>query len=318
MKVSVIVPVYNLENYLKKSLDSLASQTLKELEVIIVDDGSKDSSPKILDSYEKKYKNFKVVHKKNGGVSAARNDGLDLATGEYVAFLDGDDWLELDCFEKTYKKAKEGNYDIVAYDTLAIYPDKNMYISSNIDDEQDNKKLMIDAYAVVCNKLFKRTLLKGIKFKEKIALAEDVLFLYQVYPRANKIGVVKEPFLNYLQRQGSATYVYDKKIYDLIKVMDIICDDYKNKKIINEYKEEIEYTYVRYLYATFIKRLAKTKNKEEFKKGVEFVLEKVKSTFPNYRKNKYIRALNGKSLYLRFFNRFISKLIFMLEKNKMN
>jgi len=242
----------------------------------------------------------------------------DNKTGEYVAFLDGDDWLELDCFEKTYKKAKEGNYDIVAYDTLAIYPDKNMYISSNIDDEQDNKKLMIDAYAVVCNKLFKRTLLKGIKFKEKIALAEDVLFLYQVYPRANKIGVVKEPFLNYLQRQGSATYVYDKKIYDLIKVMDIICDDYKNKKIINEYKEEIEYTYVRYLYATFIKRLAKTKNKEEFKKGVEFVLEKVKSTFPNYRKNKYIRALNGKSLYLRFFNRFISKLIFMLEKNKMN
>lgn len=318
MKVSVIVPVYNLEEYLKKSLDSLANQTLKDLEVILVDDGSKDSSPKILNEYAKKYKNFKVIHKKNGGVSAARNDGLDVATGEYIAFLDGDDWLETDCFEKAYKKAKEGKCDIVAYDTLAIYPDKNMHISSNIEDEQDNRKLMIDAYAVVCNKLFKRTILKGIKFREKIALAEDVLFLYQTYPRIKRIGTVKEPFLNYLQRQGSATYVYDEKIYDLIKVMDIICDEYKDKKIFEEYKEEIEYTYVRYLYATFIKRLAKTKNKDEFNKGVEYVIEKVNSTFPDYKKNKYIKALNGKSLYLRYFNKLISKLIFMLEKNKMN
>ena len=104
---------------------------------------------------------------------------------------------------------------------------------------------------------------------------------------------------NYLQREGSLTYVYDKKLYKLIEAMDDILDYYKKNKILDKYYDEIEYTYARYLYATFIKRIAKTRNKAEFNKAVNLVLEKVNKEFPNYKNNKYLKGLNPKSIYIK-------------------
>jgi hypothetical protein len=139
-----------------------------------------------------------------------------------------------------------------------------------------------------------------------------------VYSRVKKVGAINEALHYYLQREGSLTYTYDKKLYQLVDSLDSVVEYYKKERKLKKYHDEIEYSYVRYLYATFVKRLAKTKDKEEFKKGVDYVIKKVKSTFPEYKKNKYIKQINPKSLYLRFFNKLISKLIFNLEKNKMN
>ena len=109
IKVSVIVPVYNVEDYLARCLDSLVNQTLKEIEIIVVNDGSPDNSQKIIDKYAKKYLNIKAYKKENGGLSDARNYGIKKANGEYIAFIDSDDFVTTDMYEKMYQKAKTGN-----------------------------------------------------------------------------------------------------------------------------------------------------------------------------------------------------------------
>ncbi len=317
--VSVIVPVYNVQDYIEKCLDSLVNQTLKQLEVIVVDDGSTDRTSLIVDDYQKKYNAMiKVIHKKNEGVSIARNVGLESATGEYIGFLDSDDWVNFDMYEKLYQKAIKDNCDIVACDTLAIYPDKKILIESHINETSTIKDLMLKAYAVIWNKIYKREIIKGIDFKAGMTFCEDVRFLYMLYPRIKKIGSVHESLHNYLQRSGSLTYTYDKKLYQLIDSLDDIVSYYKKNSLYEKYYDELEYAYIRYLFATFIKRLAKTKNKVEFDKGVNFVLNKVNTNFPNYRKNKYLKKLDGKSLYLKYFNKFLAKLVFNFEKNKLN
>lgn len=317
--VSVIVPVYNVQDYIEKCLDSLINQTLEQLEVIVIDDGSTDKTGLIVDEYQNKYKSkIKVIHKKNEGVSIARNVGLEKATGEYIGFLDSDDWVNYDMYEKLYKLAIKDNCDIVACDTLAIYPDKKVLIESHINETSTTEDLMLNAYAVIWNKIYKREIIDGIKFKEKMNFCEDVQFLYMVYPKIKKIGVIHETLHNYLQRVGSLTYTYNEKLYQLIDSLDDIVNYYKKQGFYQKYYAELEYSYVRYLYATFIKRLAKTKNKVEFDRGVNFVLDKVNTNFPNYKKNKYIKKINGKSLYLKYFNKFLAKIIFNFEKNRLN
>ncbi len=116
MKVSVIVPIYNVEKYLRKSLDSLANQTINDYEVILVNDGSTDNSQSIIDEYVEKYSVFKGFKKENGGMSSARNFGLKYAKGEYIAFVDSDDFVELNFLEKLYDKAKKDKSDVVICD----------------------------------------------------------------------------------------------------------------------------------------------------------------------------------------------------------
>lgn len=318
IKLSIIIPCYNVENYVEKCINSLLQQTLNDIEIIVVNDGSKDNTLKILKKLVKENTNIKLIDKKNAGVSAARNDALKIAKGEYIGFLDSDDWVEKDMFEKMYNKAIKENLDIVASDTNAVYPDKNIIIKSNISQTSTPQELMLNAYAVIWNKIYKKELLDGITFKEGMTFCEDVLFLYMIYSRVNKVGAIDEALHYYLQREGSLTYTYDKKLYQLIDSLDNVVEFYKKEKKLKKYHDEIEYSYVRYLYATFIKRLAKTKNEEEFKKGISYVIKKVNETFPKYKKNKYINTLKPKNIYLKYFNKFIANIIFNLEKNKMN
>ena len=111
-KISIIVPVYNVEKYLRKCVDSILNQTFKDFELILVDDGSIDTSGKICDEYNLKDNRIKVIHKENGGLSSARNAGLDIAQGEYIGFVDSDDWIELDMYEELYKICKENDTDV--------------------------------------------------------------------------------------------------------------------------------------------------------------------------------------------------------------
>ena len=178
IKLSIIIPCYNVEKYVEKSINSLIAQTLDNVEIIVVNDGSKDNTLKILKKYEKENSNIKLIDKKNAGVSAARNDALKIAKGEYIGFLDSDDWVEKDMFEKMYNKAINENLDIVACDTNAVYPDKNIIIKSNVSRTSTPEELMINAYAVIWNKIYKKELLNGITFKEGMTFCEDVLFLY--------------------------------------------------------------------------------------------------------------------------------------------
>ncbi len=316
MKLSVIVPVYNVEKYLDKCLNSLANQTFKEMEVIIVNDGSLDNSEEIIDKYVKKYDNFTSYKKKNGGLSSARNYGIKYASGEYIAFLDSDDYVTYDMYEKMYEKAKSNNFDMVVCDVNYVSDDKEWVVTSNIkNDTNDIKKVMYNIYPAAWNKIFKKEILVNNKiyFKEGVWF-EDVEFIYRLLPYIKNIGVIHEPFNQYVQREGSITNTVNKKIYDYVYNMDSIIDFYKEREIYNEYKKELEYSYVRYVYATFIKSILRY-DYNDYLTGVDFAIKSVHENYPKYRKNKYFyKSIKG--LYLIMFNKFIAKILYKMRGKK--
>ena len=308
MKISVIVPVYNARDYIEKCLDSLINQSLKDIEIIVVDDGSTDDTYKIVSKYKDK---IRLIKQKNGGVASARNKGLSVAKGEYIAFVDSDDWVELDMFSKLYNKAIENNYDAVECNFK--YVDDNKEWNGVIDIDADvvtlkeKKKYFIKMFPVIWNKIYKREKIKNIKFKDGV-WAEDVEFLYRVIPNIDTIGKVNEELYYYYQREKSESRLFDKRVYNYIDNFNGIIDYYKKNNIYYLYKTELEYCYVRYIYATFIKRAASFKDKDDYKIAVETAIKNVKEKFPEYRKNKYFYQ-SAKGIYLVVFNKIIANLL---------
>lgn len=317
VKVSIIVPVYNVEKYIEKCLTSLVNQTLNDIEIIVVNDGSPDNSQKIIDKFEKKYpQKIKKFIKKNGGLSSARNYGLKQAKGEYISFVDSDDYLNLDAIEKMYNYAKTKNFDIVACDVEYVYNDYTKTISSNINKDllkkNEVKKVMINIYPAACNKIYKRELIKNIEFKEGIWY-EDVEFMYRILPLCESIGVIKEGLYKYLQRENAITSTFNDKIFDYISNFNGLIEYYKEKNLFSEYYKELEYSYVRYLYATMVKGLIKLNDYGKYKYGVDLAIKNVKNNFPKYRHNPYFyKSLKG--LYLILFNKFTAYILYKVKK----
>ena len=313
MKVSVIVPVYNVEEYLDKCLTSLVKQTLKEIEIIIVNDGSPDDSQSIINEYQKKFPNIKSFVKKNSGLSDTRNMGIKNATGEYIAFLDSDDAVRSDMYLKMYEKAKSGNFDIVTSDVKYVYNDHEEIVKTTpLKDTSNIRELFIDLYPAVCTKIFKRELFtnNNLYFKSGVWF-EDVEFMYRLLPYIKKVGVLHEPFYEYLQREKSITSTISPKIYDYIYNMNGVIDYYKEKGLYDKYQKELEYAYVRYAYATFIKSCLGYQ-KEEFLKAVDEAIKCVHEKFPKYRKNTYFyKSLKG--LYLVLFSKTLAKLLYRVR-----
>ena len=321
-KLSIIVPVYNVEKYLDKCLERILNSTYKDFELIVINDGTKDNSEQIITKYldNEEYKDkITYISKENSGLSDTRNLGMSKAKGEYIAFVDSDDYIETTMYETMMNKALEKNYDIVACDVKLVYEDsdKEKVISSAYEKDLFNKdeikQTMLTYYPVVWNKIYKKSLLEGIEFSKGVWY-EDMEFNLKVYPRINSIGVVKEPLYNYLQRGNSITYTYNDKLYDIITNMDTVIKYYKAQGIYEEYKEELAYLYLRYAYATFPKRLAKCKDKKKYKEGIDFAINKVHEHFPEYKKNKYFKTMGIKGKYIKNFNKFISKINYIVSK----
>jgi len=314
--VSIIVPVYNVEKYLEKCLKSLVNQELKNIEIIIVNDGSPDNSEEIINKFCKKYNKIVFSYKKkNGGLSSARNYGIEKANGEYIAFVDSDDYVDETMFKKMYNKAKENDFDIVTCDVNYIYddPKKNFICYSRVGKDLKNaeevKKQMLDIYPIACNKIYKKELFEELRFKEGIWF-EDVEFLYRLFPKIQSIGVLKDALYNYLQREGAITSSVDKRIYNYIDNWNGIIEYYKKNNIYEEFKGILEYCYIRYVYGTFIKTATKYK-KEDYNNAVDRAINSVSKQFPDYRKNRYFYK-NKKGIYLLMFNKFISKIVYIL------
>ena len=304
IKVSIIVPVYNVEKYLERCLNSLINQTLDNIEIIVVNDGTKDNSQLIIDKFVQMDSRVKSYIKLNGGLSDARNYGLKFAKGEYIGFVDSDDYVDFDMFRMLYEKAKEKEFDMVVCDLNYVFDDKIVFCSSKLNKDLYNKKQikekMVNIYPTAWNKIYKKKIIEKFEFTKGIWY-EDVDFLYRILPKINLIGVVKEPLYQYVQREGAITSVFNEKLFDYIKIWDNIVKTYKKNNIYNEYKNELEYCYVKYLYATMIKGLIKSHNEEMLLKGIEQSIKKVNMKFPDYKKNKYINKISFKNLYLLLF-----------------
>ena len=168
MKLSVIIPVYNSMLYLDKCIDSLVNQTINDCEFIFVSDGSTDKSVDIIKEYQKKDKRIKLLEKENGGQASARNLGLSNASGEYIAFLDSDDYVSFDMYKVMYDRANRDNLDIVVCNYYLAYPDKLEKMTNNITDENE-KVITREEYFLLspgpCNKLFKKEYLDKMQRK---------------------------------------------------------------------------------------------------------------------------------------------------------
>ena len=307
-KVSVIVPVYNVEKYVEKCLKSLVNQTMQEIEIIVVDDGSKDGSKSIVDNYIKKYPDkIKYLYKENGGLSSARNFAIPYANGEYIAFLDSDDYVEPTMYEEMYKLAKKDNADMVECDFIWEYPNKQKYDYGVV---YNGKKEAIEKARVVAwNKLIKREIIENEKIEFPFGLRyEDVEFFYKLVPSLNKIAFLKKYFIHYVQRENSIANTQNTKTKDIFKVLNNVIEFYKNKGYYDEYKEELEYTYLRLLLCSSLKRMCKIKDKQERKIALDDTWNNINTNFPNWRKNRILKKKTIKNMYIKSVNRFTFKI----------
>ena len=308
-KVSVIVPIYNVEKYLEKCINSLLSQTLEDIQIILVNDGSKDNSGTIAKKYAERNKDKVIyVEKENGGLSDARNYGLKYATGDFVAFLDSDDYIEKNAYEEMYNKAIEENADYVECDFIWEYPNK-----AKIDKQYkyQNKKEMLSFVRVVAwNKLIKRSLIieHNLEFPKGLRY-EDVEFTYKLIPYINKFAYVDKPFIHYVQREGSIANVQNERTAEIFTVLDEVIEFYKKNNIYEEYKEELEYNYARYLLCSSLKRMCKIKNKKTRKELLQKTWKKLNCNFPNWKKNRILSTVNiDKNKYMKTINKFTYKI----------
>lgn len=211
MKISVVVPVYNVERFLRDCINSIRNQTYQNLEIILVDDGSTDSSAGICDEYEKMDTRIKVIHKCNGGLSDARNTGIGLAKGEYISFVDSDDWIRKDAYQILSDRIRQFRADIVCFGMTELYERSRnvLYLpkSSGVADTEGALKMLMLGNGCgpsACNKLFKRRIFEKIRFPAG-KISEDIAVMYQVFDQAKQVGFVNECLYYYRHRRGSIT-----------------------------------------------------------------------------------------------------------------
>lgn len=212
-KISIIVPVYSVEKYLKECLDSLLNQTYKNLEIILVDDESPDNCPQICDVYAKQDDRIMVMHKKNGGAASARNVGLDCISGEYVAFVDSDDYVDKDYISRLLYLIKKENADISVCSFFNVYRNRNEKIDNTVGiyTAQDYLRLFLNDWkcGLIWNKLFKTKLMRNIRFAEG-HIIDDEFFTYKAVMLAKKI-VAENSNLYYYRKRSSGAMAKGRK-----------------------------------------------------------------------------------------------------------
>lgn len=292
-KVSVIVPVYNVEKYLRQCLDSLISQTLKDIEIIIVNDGTKDNSQGIIDEYVKRYSNVKAYIKENGGLGSARNYGIKKASGEYLAFIDSDDYVKEDMIEQLYNAAKKEDADYLICDYIVTYDDHKEVdkINKGIRTLNNNYKkdgILSPLYA--WNKFVKKDLIvnNDLNFSEGLWY-EDLPVTTILFALANKTFYLNKPLYYYRQRSGSImNSKYNEKMFDIFVAMNKVYEGFVSRELLNEYHDEIEYLFAEHLMVYGAYRFLRTDHyKELLNKSLKLINEK----FPNWKKNKYLKEI---------------------------
>ena len=244
-KISVIVPVYNVEKYLPRCIDSILSQTFKDFELLLIDDGSPDNSGKICDDYKRKDVRVRVFHKENGGVSSARNLGLDNAKGEWITFSDSDDSLEPNAFARYIEAAEYSRSQIIRAGYRTIYANGEIRecrikVPNLLSSKDDILQFMESSryFGFLWNSFYHNTIIKKVRFETHISWCEDHLFSLIAYSKSNSIYFIPDIVYNYV-KQESDSLSYPKDPYMIIDIANL---EYDAKKKLTDSKKISEDT----------------------------------------------------------------------------
>lgn len=287
IKISVIVPCYNIKEYLPRCIESILAQTYRNLEVILISDGSTDGTDEVIKEYANKDSRIVPIFKKNSGVSDTRNKGLDIATGDYIGFVDGDDYIEPEMYETLLKNAIENDADISHCGYQMVFPSRvDYYYNTRKKVIQDNKKgirdLIVGDYVEPspCIKLYRRQVLENLRMPSNIKINEDVLFNFYAFVNSRKSVYEDIPFYHYILRKGSAatSKINENKLFDPVKVRKEIFK-YSLENFDDEIKSAAFASYlgsVIFMFRTISKYKLKQYNKTAklYKKDIRSIKEK--------------------------------------------
>lgn len=302
--ISIIIPVYNVEKYLERCLLSLINQSYKNLEIILVNDGSKDSSGDICDKYSKLDNRIKVIHQENQGVSVARNNALDRANGDYIGFVDSDDFININMYKILHELINKHQCNL-AICSFKRFDNENEINMDNLTNGEPEKftdgKLNIDKlndkydYNILCNKLYKRNIFAKIRCPLNMSYAEDLFIMPDIYKTANEIIYTKDQLYYYYTNLSSASYsLNDEKLQSAITTMEKVyafsIENNVNQRIIFDW------------YFGAIVRAVLTSNNKKFRKIYsEFYLNNILTTITEFKCNMFL--ILPKKLYVLLLKR---------------
>ncbi len=315
-KISIIIPVYNVEKYLERCLQSLVNQTYRNLEIIIVNDGTKDNSQQIIDQFAKSDSRILSLIKENGGLSDARNYGIDYVTGEYLFFVDSDDYLELNAIELLYKKAIETKAELVVGYHNRIFENKPSWLEKNFKYQHylnlnnpqsifENKEIIVKISNSAWGKLYKSDLFLKTDIRYPKGLYyEDLATTFRILATGCKVIDIKENIYNYIVRAGSYMTSGNRNIYDMFEVFDIVIEYYEKQNLYTNFKEELDYLMIHHIGIGTLYRGVMSKNISNFKIYNTCKQYMTKQSC-NISKNKYVDSYH-----------FLIKIYLMIYKKK--
>lgn len=310
IKVSVIVPVFNTEKYLEKCLNSLVNQTLPEIEIVIVNDGSTDRSTEIIEHFKKCYpEKIRSAIQENSGQGVARNEAIEMCSGEYIGFVDSDDWVEPEMYQRMYEKAQENNADFVECPYSYLRDDGDTYTEIKpygcVRAYVDKRDMFVHPLVSPWNKLYRAEVIKNnnVRFTEG-KIYEDTAFFIKTIPFIERHGFVEEKFVNHILRKTSTMSINrNKKVADIFDVLDDVIDFYCENGLFEEYKERLEFFCTCLLLRSSLSRIVKINDKAMRQEFVVRTWEWIDKKFPEFKKNELLqKGTNG--IYIRMTNRY--------------
>ena len=315
MRLSVIVPIYNVEAYLKMCLDSLDAQTCKEMEVLLVDDGSTDGSSAIAKHFAETHERFRYFRKENGGLSDARNFAIPYARGTYLAFLDSDDWVEPDIYEHMLEQI--GDADVCLADIEYYYEDPaKRFVMKGLSawdaDSVQKKALLSPLFA--WTKIYRAELFQKEGYRYPVGTwYEDHPVTTMIFAKAMSIAYLPECGFHYRQREGSImASTKDERILQIFTVLEQVRTNFRKEGLFEAYREELEYLHVEHLRLYGMFRFIRSDCWETCYKKSEEVMNR---EFPNWKQNRYLSNLSRKNrVFLKLYHRSTAWLFHPLVK----
>ncbi len=292
VKVSVIVPCFNVEKYISKCLDSLVNQTLEDIEIILVDDGSKDKTKEIISYYAEKYPDkIHFFPNRHQGISKTRNFGIKQARGKYISFIDSDDYIDVDTYKIAYSEINRLKADIIVWDYCMVFENGRTKSLSIPDFKpssiEENPEIILNVSPSPCNKLFKKELFEKEKFED--IKYEDLLLITKILMKAKKIAKLNKCLYYYRVHSNSETTVVDKRIFDILKIVDKLNKYFM--KVGFDDQEVIEYYNVKLLTMYNIQQRCQ-KDKKIAKEFIDQSFAYLDDNFPNWRHNRFFNCDN--------------------------